>query len=98
MPLRTCKLEELTPHPRGRQSGIDKLEELTELKAVLAHGLKPYEAVEIELPNTKIKNLRVLFRRRIIHMLKRLNLRNYKVNMYRAEGREFIAVSHVSIA
>lgn len=98
MPIRVCSTAELTPHPKGRKSDLDRMPELNELKATLAHGLKPYEAVEVELPNSSLKNLRLLFRHRVTTYLKRLKLSNYKVSMYKANGKEYIAVSHGAFA
>jgi len=96
MPLRICKTSDLTSHMSGRKSVIDGLSEWMELKTKLSNGLKPFEAVEVELPaNTRLKALRQSFKNRVDAYLKKLNLTDYEVLSYATGGKEYVSVAHV---
>ncbi len=92
MSIRVCRIDELKEHKRGRRSALTGLAELTQLKAKLAHGLKPYEAVEIELPDRGIKNLRDSFKSHIVKYLREVNILDYEVLAYRSAGKDYVAV------
>jgi hypothetical protein len=93
MPIRICKASELTPHGRGRKpSAIEDLAEFVDVKTKLSYGLKPFEAIEVELPESPIKTLRELFKRKVSHYLKSLTLTDYEVMAYRAHGKDYVSV------
>jgi hypothetical protein len=74
---------------------LDNLAEWTELKTKLSSGLKPFEAVEVELPvNTGLKALRQSFKNRVDAYLKKLNLTDYEVMSYRTHGKEYVSVAY----
>lgn len=97
MPIRVCSYEELTPHRRGRKSSLENLPEMKELETKLAAGLKPYEAVEVELPPSQTKNLREAMKYRILNKLKKLKMESeYEVHSYRANGKDFVSVANTA--
>lgn len=97
MPIRICTYTELTPHRRGRKSSLENLPETKQLDAKLAVGLKPFEAVEIELPKSPTKNLREAMKYRIINRLKKLKMEaEYEVHSYRANGKDFVSVANTA--
>ncbi len=97
MPIKVVPIKQLTPHGRGRKpSAIETMDEFIELKTILTHGLKPFEAIEVELKPSKVKTMRELFKRRVTHYLKTLHADNYEVQGYRANGIDYVSVSHVA--
>lgn len=97
MPIRICQYGDLTPHRRGRRSSLENLPELKDLESKLASGLKPYEAVEVELPPSPVKNLREALKYRIINKLKKLKMEDaYEVHSYRANGKDFVSVANTA--
>jgi len=94
MPVRICTIKELTPHGRGRKSTMDSVSEFVEVRMKLANGLKPYEAIEVELPTDHAKSLQGTLKRHIVRLIKKLGLTDYEVQAYRANGKDFIAVSN----
>src|ERR1700751_5427038 len=96
MPVRICKVQELTPHGRGRKSSMDSLSEFLEVKAKLSYGLKPCEAIEVELPTTSPKSLQGTLKRHIVRYIKKLSLSDYEVQAYRASGKDFVSVTNTA--
>lgn len=97
MPIRVCNYRELTPHRRGRKSRLENLAEMKQLEIKLAAGLKPFEAVEVELPPSETKNLREAMKYRIINQLKKLKMEaEYEVHSYRANGKDFVSVANTA--
>jgi hypothetical protein len=98
MPIRICKASELTSHASGRKSVLDTMAEWVELKTKLSNGLKPFEAIEVELPaNTRLKALRQSFKNRVDAYLKKLNLTDYEVVSYVAGGHDYVSIWHVPV-
>ncbi len=95
MPVRICSIDDLTPHKRGRKSALENLPELAQLKTKLTHGLRPYEAIEVELPRSSVKNLRDSFKARVISYLRDLDIQDYEVQAYQANGKDYVAVVYV---
>jgi hypothetical protein len=92
MSIRVCRIDELKEHKRGRRSALAGLAEVAQLKLKLSHGLRPYEAVEIELPDKGIKNLRDSFKAHIVKYLREVNILDYEVLAYRSGGKDYVAV------
>jgi hypothetical protein len=90
--FRVCKIEELKEHKRGRKPALLGLPELAQLKTKLTHGLKPYEAIEIELPDKGVKNLRDSFKAHVVKYLRDLNILDYEVQAYKSGDRDYVAV------
>jgi hypothetical protein len=95
MPVRVCSVDDLVPHKRGRKSALENLEELAQLKTKLSHGLKPYEAIEVELPRSPVKNLRDSFKTRVVSYLRELDIQDYEVQAYDSQGKSYVAVIFV---
>ena len=95
MPVRICSVEDLTPHKRGRKSALENLPELAALQTKLTHGLKPYEAIEVELPRSTVKNLRDSFKTRVVSYLRQLDIQDYEVQAYQAGGKDYVAVIYI---
>jgi hypothetical protein len=90
--IRVCRIEDLKEHKRGRKPALQGLPELAALKTKLTHGLRPYEAVEIELPDKGVKNLRDSFKAHVVKYLRDLNILDYEVQAYKSGDRDYVAV------
>jgi hypothetical protein len=97
MPVKIVKVDQLTAHGRGRKPSVaDDLEEFTQVKTKLAHGLKPFEAIEVELPPSKIKTLRELFKRKVSRYVKELKLTDYEVQAYTVGGKHYVSIANMA--
>ncbi len=92
MSIRVCRIEDLKEHKRGRKSALQGLPEMAQLQTKLAHGLKPYEAIEVELPDVGVKNLRDSFKAYVVKYLRDLQILDYEVQAYQASGKAYVAV------
>lgn len=94
MPVRVCSSKDLVRGKRGRKPAIEKLVEKVEVQTKLAHGLKPFEAIEVKLPDIGVKNLRDSFKNWAVNYLKELQIPDYEVTAYRSNGADFVAITY----
>lgn len=98
MPIRICSVNDLTPSTRRKRSLAVNLPEFLELKAKLANGLKPMEAVEISFPHSDAKGkkyLRHTVKKEVETMIRNLNLKEYEVRSYSSNGQDFVSVANM---
>ena len=97
MPIRICTIESLTPVTRGgHKSAVESLPEWQELRTKLSAGLRPFEAVEVELPSSPVKSLRELLKSRAKAYLKKLSLTDYEVKTYKGNGKMYVSISNTA--
>ncbi len=98
MSIRVCRIDELKEHKRGRKSALLRcLPEMRQLETKLAHGLQPYEAIEVELPDTGVKNLRDSFKAHVLRSLRDSKITGYAVQTYRADNKDYVAVYYAPV-
>jgi hypothetical protein len=74
MPIKKLTVEQAaTKYHQARRSALEELEEWHELKSQL-NGIRKGEALVVELPNSKIKNLRATFKRRTRNYIRKKQL------------------------
>ena len=97
MPLKIMPVQEADErYKQARRSALETLDEWVELKTKLSAGLKRAEAVVVELPTSKIKNLRPTFKRRTRNYIKKLRLPYTVRAMKDSSGTEVVIVANES--
>ncbi len=97
MPLAVTRLENLPPSTRNKKRSLEDTEEWLQLKAKLAEGLKPYEAVYVTFTPEQQKELGVrtagrIFRTMTLEYIRKLGLQ-YDCWRYRSEGKEVVVIA-----
>jgi hypothetical protein len=97
MALKVTTLESLPRPTRNKKRSLEGIDEWVQLKAKLAEGLRPYEAVYItftkqDLERLKIKTVGRVFTLMAKEYIKRLSL-PYDVWRYHSEGQEVVVIA-----
>lgn len=98
MPIRVCKVDDLTPHTRNKNSVVNMLPEFTEIKTKLSNGLDLFEAIEVSLPHSDkrgFKHIRQTLKRHVSDYLKNLKLTHYTVETYSAHGKDLLTIANI---
>jgi hypothetical protein len=97
MALQVTRIESLPRPTRNKKRSLEGIDEWVQLKAKLAEGLRPYEAVYItftkqDLERMKIKTVGRVFTTMAKEYINRLKL-PYDVWRYHSEGQEVVVVA-----